>query len=196
MALAAVTVLVIVLVTHDSPAAGNSVTPAPRPRGRTTDTASPTSPGLAPMADYTYLLIQASDLDTAATTTGPPIQNPGNVPGASVGFANADRTRTLDDLVVVFADPATAARAAKDRAAVYGDYVTGAPQPFEVGTNGLIGVGLSPDKSKSVTYATFAEGRAIVDLEFHSALDDPAPRDAVVDAAQKQDAAIKSRLPG
>lgn len=72
-------------------------------------------------------------------------------------FTNPDRSRTIDDLVVVFTDPTTAARQAKERGQSFGKYVTGAPQPFEVGTNGLIAVGTSPDNSKSVTYVTFAE---------------------------------------
>jgi hypothetical protein len=161
----------------------------------TTTSSSPPS-GVAPLGDYTYLLPQASDVGVDVATTGPPMQNPGGVAGAGVTFTNPDHTRTIDDLVVVFTDPATAAQQAKERASSYGKYVTGAPQPFEVGTNGLIAVGTSPDNSKSVTYVTFAEGRVGVDLEFDSAPNDPAPRDVVLDMARKQDQLVKDRLPG
>ncbi|MGD1171361.1 hypothetical protein ACKUVQ_21325 [Mycobacterium seoulense] len=159
----------------------------------TTSSAPPS--GVAPLGDYTYLLLQTSDIGIDVATTGPPVQNPGGVAGAGVTFTNPDRTRTIDDLVVVFTDPTTAAQQAKERAQSFGKYVTGAPQPFEVGTNGLIAVGTSPDNSKSVTYVTFAEGRVGVDLEFDSPPNDPAPRDVVLDMAGKQDRIVKDRLP-
>ena len=159
----------------------------------TTSSAPPS--GVAPLGDYTYLLLQASDVGADATTTGPPTQNPGGVAGAAVTFGNPDRSRTIDDLVVVFTDPTIAAQQAKDRAQSFGKYVTGAPQPFEIGTNGLIAVGTSPDNSKAVTYVTFAEGRVGVDLEFDSAPNDPAPQDVVLDIARRQDAIVKDKLP-
>ena len=160
----------------------------------TTTSSAPPS-GTAPLGDYTYLLLQASDVGADASATGAPVQNPGGVAGAAVTFGNSDRTRTIDDLVVVFTDPATAAQQAKEHANSFGKYVTAAPQPFQVGTNGLIAVGLSPDNSKAVTYVTFAEGRVGVDLEFDSAPNDPAPPDVVLELARKQDSVVKDRLP-
>src|ERR1700757_4683141 len=159
--------------------------------------ASPGAPpsGVAPTGDYTYLLLQASDVGADASATGAPTQNPGGVAGAGVTYGNSDRSRTVDDLVVIFTDPAIAAQQAKERAQSFGKYVTTAPQPFEVGTNGLIAVGMSPDNSKAVTYVTFAEGRVGVDLEFDSAPNDPAPQDVVLDIARKQDSVVKDRMP-
>jgi hypothetical protein len=159
----------------------------------TTSSASPS--GVAKPGDYTYLLLQASDVGSDATATGPPTQNPGGVAGAAVTFGNSDRSRTIDDLVVIFTDPTVAAQQAKEHAQSFGKYVTTAPQSFEVGTNGLIAVGLSPDNSKAVTYVTFAEGRVGVDLEFDSAPNDPVPQDVVLEIARKQDAVVKDRLP-
>lgn len=159
-----------------------------------TTSGAPTS-GVAPLGDYTYLLLQASDVGADATATGPPMQNPGGVAGAAVTFGNSDRSRTIDDLVVVFTDPTVAAQQAKERAQSFGKYVTGAPQPFEIGTNGLIAVGTSPDNSKAVTYVTFAEGRVGLDLEFDSAPNDPAPQDVVLDLARRQDAIVRDKLP-
>ena len=147
------------------------------------------------MGDYTYLLLQASDVGSDATATGPPTQNPGGVAGAALSFGNSDRSRTIDDLVVVFTDPTVAAQQAKDHAQSFSKYVTAAPQAFEVGTNGLVAVGLSPDNSKAVTYVTFAEGRVGVDLEFDSAPNDPAPQQVVLDLARKQDQIVKDRMP-
>jgi hypothetical protein len=176
-----------------SKAASSTTTPSSSATSTTTSSAPPS--GVAPLGDYTYLLLQASDIGPDTATTAPPVQNPGGIAGAGVTYANPDRTRSIDDLVVVFTDPATAAQQAKERASSYGKYVTGTPQPFEVGTNGLIAVGTSPDNSKSVTYVTFAESRVGVDLEFDSAPNDPAPRDVVLDMARRQDQLIKDRLP-
>jgi hypothetical protein len=187
-------------VTTSSPSSSSSkpasstTTSSTSPASTTTSSAPPS--GVAPQGDYTYLLLQSSDVGADATTTGPPAQNPGGVAGAAVTFGNSERSRTIDDLVVIFTDPTVAAQQAKERAQSYGKYVTAAPQAFDVGTNGLIAVGLSPDNSKSVTYVTFAEGRVGVDLEFDSAPNDPAPQDVVLDIARKQDEVVKSRLPG
>jgi hypothetical protein len=149
----------------------------------------------APLMDYSYLLMPASDVGSDATTTAAPLQNPAGVPGAAVTFTSPDHTRSIDDLVVVFLDPADAAQSAKDHAGSYGKYVNAAPQPFDVGTNGLIAVGQSPDNSKAVTYLTFAEGKVVVDLEFDSAPNDPAPPDTVREIARKQDELAKNRQP-
>jgi hypothetical protein len=174
--------------------ASSSTSTASSSSAASTTSGAPTS-GIAPLGDYTYLLLQASDVGADATATGPPQQNPGGVAGAALSFGNADRTRTIDDLVVIFTDPTVAAQQATDRAQSFPKYVTTAPQAFEVGTNGLIAVGLSPDNSKAVTYVTFAEGRVGVDLEFDSAPNDPAPREVVLDLARKQDAIVKAKLP-
>jgi hypothetical protein len=172
-----------------------SSTSATSSSSATSSTSSAPTSGVAPLGDYTYLLLQASDVGSDASTTGAPMQNPGGVAGAAVTFGNADRSRTIDDLVVVFTDPTVAAQQAKDHASSFGKYVTGAPQPLDVGTNGLIGVGTSPDNSKAVTYVTYAEGRVVVDLEFDSAPNDPAPQDVVLQIARKQDATVKDKMP-
>jgi hypothetical protein len=174
--------------TTSSPSAASSTSPS-------STTSSPPPSGLAPVGDYTNLLLQPNDVGADATTIGPPVQNPGNVPGAGVTFGNTDRTRTIQDLVIVFTDTNIAAQQAKDDANSYGKYVTAPPQPFEVGTNGLIAVGTSPDNSKAVTYVTFAVGRVDVDLEFDSAPNDPAPQDVVRDIARRQEAIVKDKLP-
>ncbi len=179
--------------TSSSSAASSTSATSTSAAAQTTSSAS--ASGSAPLGDYTYLLLAASDIGADATATGAPMQNPGGVAGAAVTFTSPDHTRSIDDLVVVFLDPADAAQSAKDHAASFGKYVTTAPQPFEIGTNGLIAVGQSPDHSKAVTYVTFAEGKVIVDLEFDSPPNDPASPDTVVDMAKKQDALVMSRMP-
>jgi hypothetical protein len=174
--------------------ASSSTSPTSSSSAASTTSGAPPS-GVAPLGDYTYLLLQASDVGADTTATGPPMQNPGGVAGAALSFGNSDRSRTIDDLVVVFSDPTVSAQQAKDHAQSFPKYVTTAPQAFEIGTNGLIAVGLSPDNSKAVTYVTFAEGRVGVDLEFDSAPTDPAPRDVVLELARKQDAIVKAKLP-
>lgn len=158
-------------------------------------TAPPPAPaGSAPLGDYTYLLIQASDIGPDVTTIGPPTQNPGDTAGAAQNFGNPDRTRTISDIIFVSIDPTVALQSESDRLTAIPKYVTGVPKPLEIGTNGWIGVGKSPDKSKAVTYLVFTEGKATVTLEFDSAPDDPVPQELVLDVAGKQDGAIRSRL--
>jgi serine/threonine protein kinase len=196
LALVAVTALVVVLVTRDSnDDRASSPESAPRPHSRAPVTSSSPSPAsAAPLGDYTNLLLQAGDIGADATL-GPPQQNPGGVPGATVTFSNDAHTHTFADLVVVFSDPASAAAAAGDRPSSLGNYVVGTPQPFPVGTNGVMVVGPSPDKSKAVTYVVFAEGKVRVDLEFDGPPNENAPQDFVLDMARKQDEAVKSRMP-
>ena len=50
-------------------------------------------------------------------------------------------------------------------------------------------------KQANVARALPAEGKVIVDLEFDSAPNDPAPPDTVLELARKQDAVVKSRQP-
>ena len=176
-----------------SMASSTSTTTSTSAAAATTSTAPP---GTAPLGDYTYLLLQANDVGADATPSGPAMQNPGGVPGAALTFfMSPDRARSFDDLVIIFIDPATAAQQTQDRGKDLGKYVTGTPQPLDVGTNGQITVGPSPDKTKAVTYVTYSEGKVGVDLEFDSGPNDPAPLDFVLDVARKQDALVKSRLP-
>jgi hypothetical protein len=177
-----------------SKASSSSTTTSSSSAAASASSSAPPS-GVAPLGDYTNLLLQADDVGIDASGAGTPTQNPGGVAGAGVTFSNAAKGRTIDDLVVVFTDPATAAQQAKERAQSYGKYVTTAPQPLDVGTNGLIAVGLSPDNSKAVTYVTFAEGRVGADLEFDSQPNDPAPQDIVLAIARTQDQILKNRMP-
>jgi len=55
--------------------------------------------------------------------------------------------------------------------------------------------GTSADKSMAVTVVLFTEGKALVNLEFDGAPNDPIDAGVAADIARKQDAAIKNGLP-
>lgn len=155
---------------------------------------STTAAGSAPLGDYTYLLIEAGDIGHNFATIGPPTQNPGDSAGAGQNFGNPDRTRTIADNIFVSIDPTVALQSESDHLSSFPKHVTSPPQPFDIGTNGWLGVGKSLDKSKAVTYLVFTEGKATVTMQFDSALDDPVEQELVLDVARKQDGAVKSRL--
>jgi hypothetical protein len=153
------------------------------------------SPSAGQPADYSALLIKASDIGGDLTTPQPPVLNPNGAPGVAQLFANADNTRRIGDTILVVADAATAAAGVTNTKGNYGSKVTGTWQPADVGSNGAIISGTSPDNSQAVTVLLFTEGKALVNLEFDSAPNDPIDLDVAKDIGRKQDAAIKSGLP-
>lgn len=163
------------------------------------------SPTASPSADYSALMIKASDITQPADfitnapptgfTTGAPTTNPSGKPGIAGVFKSQDGSRQISDTVVVLAD-ATAAKSALDAAvAGIGSSVSiPTPQSFSVGDNGTLFSGSSPDQSKSVTVVMFTQGKAFVTLEFDGAPNDPVDADFANDVGKKQDAAIKAGL--
>jgi hypothetical protein len=111
-------------------------------------------------------------------------------------FASPNGSRRVGDTILVFADPAAAATGLENAKASMGSEVTGTPQPIDVGSNGTMIAGNSPDNSKAVTVVMFTEGRALVNLQFESAPDDPIVPEAALEIAHKQDDAVKNGLPG
>ncbi len=83
------------------------------------------SPTASPSADYSALMIKASDITQPADfitnapptgfTTGAPTTNPSGKPGIAGVFKSQDGSRQISDTVVVLAD-ATAAKSALDAA--------------------------------------------------------------------------------
>jgi hypothetical protein len=158
----------------------------------TSDGAQP-PPALGQTGDYTAALIKASDIGPDFTGYGQPTQNAGGLPGVGQSFNNADGTRIVVASILVLADPAAAAQAVATHPFPKVNAPT--PQPFEVGTNGRIATGMSPDNTKSVTEVVFGEGRAAVNLVFMNAPDSPPAPDFVLDVARKQDLAAKNGVP-
>ena len=132
-----------------------------------TPAVAPTS-ALAEPADYTGLLIHASDIDAPESfTASPPINDANGQPGVTATFSSQDRTRVIVDSIQVLPDPAAAASALESAKATRDGYVHGIPEPIAIGTGGTTISGPSPDGL---------------------------PQDFVTDVGQKLDAAIKKGL--
>jgi hypothetical protein len=157
---------------------------------------APTTSTSAPLADYTSLLVKASDIGEEFATPQPPQLNANNQAGVTQLYVNADNTRQIGDAIMVVADPKTAAAGLESTKGNYATKLSGAAwQPVDVGSNGVLASGESPDKSHAVTVLLFTEGKALVSLEFDSNPNDPIDRDIALDIGRKQDAAIKANLP-
>lgn len=174
---------------------GNKASPTSSRAAAPSTSSSVASPSPGQPMDYSALLIRASDMGPDLTAPQPPVLNPNNAPGVAQLFANADNSRRIGDSILIVADPATAAAGIDNTKANYGSKVKGTWQPVDVGSNGTMISGTSPDNSQAVTVLLFSEGRALVNLEFDSAAGDPIDPAVVTDIGRKQDAAIKNALP-
>ncbi len=165
---------------------GDDKAPAP--------TASATSPSSQP-SGYSALLIKPSDIGGDFNASQPAVQNPNGTAGVEVLFANPDNSRRIGDTISIASDPAAAAAALDNAKHGYAGRFTGTWQPADVGSNGSMISGTSPDKSQAVTVLLFTEGKALVKLEFAGAANDPIDPGVATDIGRKQDAAIKNGLP-
>ena len=174
---------------RDSPTATSKSAPPTTASQGSTSASAP-----APPADYTRLLIQASDINAPeAFTASPPVQNPNGQPGVASTFSNPDRSHVIYVTIAVLAAATNALNARKGG---LDGVVHGNPEPINVGTGGTTISGSSPDGSKGVTVLLFTEGKAFAELEFDGPPDSLVPPDFVTDVGQKQDAAIKKGLAG
>ena len=161
--------------------------------------APPTSSSAAAQpSDYSNLLIKASDIvvpgDTFTLTQTLPVPNPAGAEGV---FMNQGGSRKVDDTIYVYPDAGAASQALDQSAKGIQELsVKSPPTPADVGTGGQMAVGPSPDGSKSKAIVMFTEGKTFTVLEFESPPNDPLQPDLVLDLGRKQDAAIKSGLPG
>ncbi len=146
-------------------------------------------------ADYSNLLIPATDVGDNATTPGPPQLNPGGNPGVAQVFESPDGKHRVIDTILVFPDTAAAESNFTSNKATLNEIVTGAPEPIDVGTNGTIATGTSPDGAKAVTVIMFSEGKALVHLSFEGPAGDNVPQEIGQDIATKQADAVKAGLP-
>ena len=145
--------------------------------------------------DYRTLLIKANDIGGDLNAPQPPVLNPNGAAGVAQLFAYADNSRRIGDTILIVADSATAAAGVENTKTNYGGKVSGTWQPVDVGSNGAMISGTSPDNSQAVTVLLFTEGKALVNMEFDSASNDPIDADVAKDIGRKQDAAIKKGLP-
>lgn len=158
--------------------------------------AAVTNPAPGQPTDYSSLLIKPADIGGDFTTPQPPVLNPNNAAGIAQLFASPDNSRRIGVTILVVADPSVLAAAIENTKTNYGGKVSGTWQPVDVGSNGFMISGNSPGNSQAVTVLLFSEGKAIVNMEFDSAPTDPIDPGVATDVGRKQDAAIKSGLPG
>jgi hypothetical protein len=154
-----------------------------------------TSPSAGQQTDYSNLLIKAGDIGGDFTTPQPPVLNPNNAPGVAQLFANADNSRRIGATILIVADPKVAAAGIENTKANYAGKVSGTWQPIDIGSNGAMISGTTPGNSQAITVLLFNEGKALVNLEFDSAPNDPIDPGVAIDIGRKQDAAIKGALP-
>ncbi|WP_068182861.1 hypothetical protein [Mycobacterium sp. UM_CSW] len=160
-----------------------------------TSSSAVTSPSPGQQTDYSNLLIKASDIGGDFTTPQPPVLNPNNAAGVAQLFANADNSRRIGDTILIVADPKVAAAGVENTKANYAGKVSGTWQPIDIGSNGAMISGTAPGNSQAITVLLFNEGKALVNLEFDSAPNDPIDPGVATDVGRKQDAAVKSGLP-
>ena len=177
------------------PATFSSSSSSPSAAASSAGPSATTSPSPAQPTDYSSLLIKASDIGADFNAPQPPVLLPNNAAGVAQLFANADNSHRIGITIMIVADAASAAVGVENTKANYAGKVSVAWQPVDVGSNGAIISGSAPDNSQAVTVLLFTEGRALANLEFDSAPNDPIDAAAALDVGRKQDAAIKKGLP-
>jgi hypothetical protein len=149
--------------------------------------------------DYTRLLIQAADINAPETfTASPPVNNPNGQPGVTTTFSTQDSNHVIHDTIQVLADPAAATAALNAAKTGQGNNIKDPQtQPIkDIGTDGTLISGNSPDGNKGIAVLLFTTGRALVTLQFDGPPSMLPPPDFLTDVGQKQDAAIKKGLGG
>ncbi|MGB5113341.1 MAG: hypothetical protein WBO08_17680 [Mycobacterium sp.] len=191
----AIAALLITGVTACSPTEQNAATSSPPtlPAFTTTSPTTSTSPKAA-AADYRDLLLTAEDLtdteDTFVERSREP--SPDGHPGASAFFVNEQDTRAISNTVLIYPDDAAATAALQQ--AISTTKVAGNPRPAGVGQGGVLIRGARPDEGKAVTLLLFAEGPALVRLEFQSAAGDATTDAFVTSIAKMQQIALRVGL--
>jgi len=159
------------------------------------ESAPPETSAPAEPTDYGKLLVPAADMGADTQTPGGIQLNPSGNPGAAQVYSSPDGKQQIIDTILVFPDVAAADSNFKSNSATMNQVTTGAPEPVEVGDQGVMAIGTSPDGTKSVTAVLFSQGRALVSLNFEGAPDDAVPPDVAKDIATKQAALIADGLP-
>jgi hypothetical protein len=145
--------------------------------------------------DYGALLIPTTDMGADTQTPGGVQLNPGGNPGAAQVYSSLDGKQRIIDTILVFPDVAAADSKFQSDSATLNTVVTGPAEPVEIGDQGVMAIGTSPDGSKSVTAILFTQGRALVSLNFEGELDDAVPPDIATYIAETQATLIEEGLP-
>ena len=182
-----------------------SKTSTTAPSGSATSATSATSasssspaPSKPAQGNYTGLLIQAADIKAPETFTAtPPVSNPDGQPGAATTFSTQDSNHVIHDTIQVLADPAAATAALNAAKTQQRNLKDPQTEPIkDVGTDGTLVSGNTPDGAKGIAVLLFTSGRAFVTLQFDGPPSMLPPPDFLTDVGQKQDAAIKKGLGG
>lgn len=158
-------------------------------------TSAEASPSDAQPSDYGSLLLPPTDIGPDIVTPGGVQLNPGGNPGAAQVYSSPEGHRQIIDTILVFPDVAAAESNFQSNSATMNTVVTGAPAPVEVGDQGVMSIGTSPDGSKAVTVLLFTQGKALVSMNFESAPNDPVPPEQAQDIALQQATLIADGLP-
>lgn len=147
--------------------------------------------------DNTTLLMNPADIVLPGQTFTTAKAPQGFPTGAAVAYLNSDQSLVIDDRIILAPDAATAEKAfeagkTKIANALPGTTMTDVP----VGQGAAMGVATWKNGTKLANTVIFHEGTAVATMEFDSPVNAPFPQGFPVAIAQKQDAAIKSGLPG
>jgi hypothetical protein len=177
-----------------SPSKSSSATSATSAPSSSSASSAPAQP-----SDYTGLLIQAADIKAPETfTASPPVQNPNGQPGVATTFSTPDGGHVIHDTIQVLADPGAATAALNAAKTAQGNIIK-QPQiepAKDIGTDGTLVSGNTPDGNKGIAVLLFTSGRALVTLQFDGPPGMLPPPDFLTDLGQKQDAAVKKGLGG
>ena len=146
---------------------------------------------------YERLLISAQDLsDEEDTFHQQSAQSqPDGQPGASAFFVNDKDDRAISSVVLIYPDAATAEATLKQAETTLPSLVAGGtPQPIAVGTGGVVVKGAKPEEDKSVTLMFFTVDRALVRIEFQSAIGDTTTDKFVTNVGKMQAIALRTGL--
>ena len=182
----------------DNSVSSDSVPPVLTPTASEPASDPSTAAGPSPTDSAVGLLIKASDVGPDYRVQGAPTSNRnGAQPGAQAFFIDPGAHRAIADVITIFPDPAAAAAqtASQSFDQLSKDVPGVKDEPIDVGTNGRLIQGVSPNQKATIALV-FSEGGASVYMRFRSSVDDPTPTEEALDIARKQDAAIKSGLPG
>ena len=146
-------------------------------------------------ADYSKLLLKPTDIDPSFTAAEPMV-DPNGLKGVVQKMTNP-QNQTIVFAIILNDDAAAALKALESSKAELPKELDGAPQPADVGDrgNGIIATGKSPDGTKAVTEVYFTQGKAMVNVEFTSAPNDPVLPETALAVAKMQDTQVKNNLP-
>jgi hypothetical protein len=194
---ATVAALVIALAGCTGPDTGTPGQSTPPGLPTSVPISTTTTSSTAAPVDYLRLLLTAGDLTDADDTFTERSREsqPNGTAGASAFFVNEQDNRAISDTFLIYSDAATASATLSQASGTLSTLVAGAaPRPAPVGTDGVMISGKHPQEDKAVTLLFFTEGRALVRLEFQSALNDATTDPFVINVGKMQEIALRVGL--